>query len=294
MNFKLMLLSRKYRAEDPGTGDPAGGGGSTPTEPVNTDMDWGALAGEQGSGHDDGDDFLAAVDEPSVPAEPTPAQPAPAEPATPPAAPVAEPAVPAQPPTEPAQPPQPAEPVQPTQPADGQLTAEQLEAARTDYFNSLVQEFQILPEDAARLQTEPENVLPVLAARVQMSVLDAVFSTLPQRVHAMIGLHMKAVERENSAQDAMFSAYPELKNHRDAVLRVGQMYRAANPKATREQAIKAIGDFVMQSLGLTRAAPAAPAQQPAPTQPFVPATGGGPASFGTPPAGEWDFLDDED
>ncbi|HYE38148.1 hypothetical protein [Methylocaldum sp.] len=169
--------------------------------------------------------------------------------------------------------------------------AQELEAARTTYFNELVQAYQILPEDAARLQTEPENVLPVLAARVQMQVLDAVFSTLPQRVHAMIGHHIQATEREKAAESDMFTAYPALKEHRDAVLRVGAMYRAANPKATRQEAMKAIGDYCVQMLGLQAPAAAAPAPA-APANPFVPAQSSG-AGTAPPAPDEWAFLDED-
>jgi len=289
MMFKRSwLFGRVYRNETDGDGGDTGGApsvGVVENGPTNVDTDWAGISDDSG---ESSSDFVPAAGEtPAVPAtnvvEPAPVAP----PVAAPAAPAVEPVVP--PATTPAVEQTPA--VENTPATGVPQTAEELAVLRTNYFNELVKDYQILPEDAARLQTEPENVLPVLAARVQMQVLDAVFSTLPQRVYAMINQHTQAVERENKAQSDMFTAYPALKDHKDAVLRAGQMYRAVNPKAPRDVALKAIGDYCMQILGLQNPV-VPPAAVSTPANPFVPAQSSG--AGGPPPAAdEWGFLDDD-
>jgi hypothetical protein len=217
---------------------------------VQTQEDWGALAGDGG---DTGStDFDSAVEaQPSAPiAEPV--------------APVEQPQVQEVPAVAQAQP----EPLQPQQQAPDVNRAE----LRQQYETQLTQYYGMDAETAMRLQTEPELVLPQLAAKVHLEVLDAVMQQLPYRVGEMVTQIQEATKRETEAHDTFFSAYPDLKGYKDAVLRVGQMYRAANPTANREQAVKAIGDFVRTSLGLVAPAPAAPR---APANPFVPAQGSG-------------------
>lgn len=262
------LLGKMYRSpEDDGASAAAPAaapaGVDTGSAPAAGDSpvvnDWEGLSGDDG-------DFSG--DAPAAPA--TPAAP-PATPAANPDAPTPPSvAAPAAPEPQPVQAPaaEPAAPPAEAQPVD-------ITAIRAQYEKDLTAYYAIDAETAQRLQTEPENVLPQLAARVHLEVLDTIMAQLPNRMQSILS-HINTYEaREKEASDTFFTAYPDLKEHKDAVLRVGQMYRAANPKATKEQAVKAIGDFVRTSLGLT---PPAPAVQQAPAaQPFTPAgsSGGG-------------------
>lgn len=281
--FLNKLQARKYRKPDED-----GGEGTAPAVEPAADtgdsaavQEWGDLASDNDevSG---GEEFAAEV----TPAAPAPAAPEPA-PAAPPAAPVA--AEPPVPPQAPAQ--QPQEQQQQQQPP-AQAPAD-IAALRQNYFNELSQYYALAPEDAQRLQTEPELVLPTLAAKVHLEVLDAVMAQLPQRMTMMMTHYTESTRREQAAEEEFFAPFPDLKAHKDAVLRVGQMYRAANPKATKEQAIQAIGNFVRQSLGLPNPAQQ---QQQAPIAPVNPFTPAGSSGAGAPPAqmSEWEFLAQDD
>lgn len=267
------LLSRLYRAE----GEEAGASAAPVAPAAPADTSGSAPAGgdspavNEWEGYaDDSDsnagDAPAVVDTPSTPPVTPAASPdAPVQPSV--AAPAAEP--------QPAQQPA-AEPAAPQ--ADAQQPVD-IKAIRDQYEKDLTAYYAIDAETAQRLQTEPENVLPQLAARVHLEVLDTIMAQLPNRMQSILS-HINTYEaREREASDVFFTAYPDLKEHKDAVLRVGQMYRAANPTATKEQAVKAIGDFVRTSLGLS--APAPVVQQAPPIQPFTPAGGSG---NGAPPA----------
>lgn len=216
--------------------------------------------------------------------------------ATPPAQ---QPAAPVQPAVQPqaAQPqpqvaPQPAQepqaPEVPQQPVD-------MQALRQQHWDNLRQFYTIPQEMAVRLQTEPELVLPEMAANVHMAVVENVMNTLPQQVMQMVQYQLKAVEAENSAKAKFFDAWPELKGHEDAVLKVGAMVRAANKGMKAEEAIQRIGQVVMASLGLSRVTPPAAQTPPFVPQPFAPAGVGG-SPLGAAPAqkSEWEVLAEDD
>lgn len=229
--------------------------------------------------------------QPPAAAAPAPA-PAPAAPAAPvvPAAPAA-----AAPATAPAPAPAPAAPPAPV-PAAPAETAEQqaarqkaereaTEKAAKEQFDSLVSSYA-LPEDlATKLQTEPEKVLPWLAAKVHESVVNRVTELMHGQLPSMIKT-MQGVERaEAEAKKAFYDRWPALAAHEETVKRAGMMFRQLNPSAPPDKAIEAIGKMVCESLGLPIAGvpgaqpPAPPVASPAPYRP----TGGGGAPAGAPP-----------
>jgi hypothetical protein len=278
-----MFKRFKYEAED--SGDVGAGGGSV--EPVVTpstvpsaddgsvNEDWGSLSEDDPV---DVGDSAGTAAEPVAPA-PTPAQvPAPTAPVPTPLPTAAEPPV--QPSAEPSPTPAPTAP-----PVD-------IAALRKTYLGELEDYYKIDADTASQLQTEPELVLPKLAASVHIEVLDAVMSALPQRVMALIQQNADFTKREATAKDYFFEEYPELRNHEDTVMRVGRMFREANPKASKAEARKQIGEFVMMSLNLksTKAASVTPS---APSNPFTPASGSGGVSA-PPQPGEWDFIVEDD
>jgi hypothetical protein len=274
----MKILKHWYRAEATEGGDL--GGTATPTADTTPEADTGVADvndtwGDMVSDEQTSTDVNTHADITDTPPVATPPV-APVAPTVPPVA--AEPTA-VQPPTPQAQPVANAE--TPAAPVD-------LVALRQNYQNELTNYYALSQEDAQRFQTEPELVLPSLAAKVHLEVLDAVMAQLPQRVTQMISHHAEVTKREKQAEDEFFAPFPDLAKHKDAVLRVGQMYRAANPTATKEQAIKAIGDFVRQSLGLTAPAPVVQSA-PAPTNPFIPAGSSGSGAV-PPQRSEWDFL----
>lgn len=270
----MRIFSFRKMAEEQDNGASAGGAPDvTPAADAAPD-NWGELSEAS---------VETEFDAPAAPPESVQVEQTPAPAEVPAVSPVA-----AEPPVQP-QAPQPAvQQPEPAQPAEAPVD---MKALRAQYETELTAYYAMDAQTAERLQTEPELVLPQLAARVHLEVLDAVLAQLPHRVNAMIQQRQTAQTRETEAEDSFFGAFPDLREHKDAVLRVGQMYRAANPKATKDEAVKAIGEFVRQSLGLTAPVPTAP---PAIQQqkPFTPAVGGG---NGAPAqASEWDFITQDD
>lgn len=238
-------------------------------------IDWDAMNTGVGPGDDDGgheviepEVVVPAQGEPAhapVPATPTNPEVPPPNPATP--AGEGEPA-----PTE-----TPATPVVPPPPS--QLTPEQVEEQKRAYaewetaeLGRLEQHYQFSPEDAAAMQTEPEVVLPKMAARLFLDVQKAALQSVANLMPQMVGQINVAQSRDNQAAEAFFSANPDLKEHGADVMKAAKFFRESNPKATPQEAIQKIGAMVRAAKGL----PPLVLQEPAQT--------GEPAATAAPPA----------
>ena len=191
----------------------------------------------------------------TTPVAPTP--PTPPAPAVTPAAPTA--------PTAPAVQPTPTETQVPTQPVAPEQapTAPDRAALRQQFLDTAERQYAIASTDVELLQTEPEKVLPKLAARlyadIYEGVLTTIFAQLPQLVTTINTARTQHEEREAD----FFKAWPELKEHKAILPEIGKMYRQLYPDADDAKAIQDVGAMAMMRLGLTRA-PTAPTATPAP------------------------------
>lgn len=165
-----------------------------------------------------------------------------------------------------------------------------------EQLTGLEQLYTINAADGEKLQTEPELILPKLAANMHMTITKSLLTAVQAMIPDYVVQHNAAVSADTQARDAFYSVNSDLRAHEQAVLQVAKVFRAANPNAPREVAIKTIGDMVRMSLGLQAPAAQAPAQTlqqvitPPANRPFTPAKGGGPAPAKA--INPWDeFLD---
>jgi hypothetical protein len=282
----MWKVKYRFMAEDNGGTAPAGGG-ETPASDSNmsdVNSDWADLSS-------DVTESDVSVEAPATATEPL------ATPTAPVVTPPAQPAVAAEPPAVQPQQPQPSvvntEAQQPTSPLA--RTPEEIAAMRAEYVGQLTQSYQLSPEEAQMMQTQPELVIPRLAADLHVRVLDAVAAQLPQRVYSMVNQVITAQKIEQDAENEFFKGFEDLREHRAAVLQVGKLYRAANPTASKETAIKVIGDFVRTSLNLP--IPGAAQPQPAVQQaanPFIPAQNAGGGSMPASQPSLWESMLEED
>lgn len=151
------------------------------------------------------------------------------------------------PPTQPQQAVQPQEASEPApQPAN---TAEQLQA----YRESLSQEYAISEDDALALVTNPEQVLPKLAANVHMRVMEDVVRHVQQalaQVPVMLQAHVARAQAEDRAKQEFYGEWPGLAEHHDTVVSNATLIRQAHPKATKQQVIEMAGVMTAMALGL--------------------------------------------
>lgn len=168
----------------------------------------------------------------------------------------------------------PAAPSQPA-PVEAAPPAEDITKVYTDWRvqteDLLAQHhYKLNEEEMALLDTNPQEVIPKIAAKVYLDAVSAaitqVTNYLPRMVRSVIEQDAVNTESENQ----FFSAWPALKGHKESVLKIGQVYRQMNPQASAEQFVNEVGAAAMVSLRLDPQGARAPATPAAPAA-FVPA-----------------------
>lgn len=253
-----------------GEGVPAGGPkGEEPKGPTSSDVDWVEESNLSDETSPETPTPSAPPATPATPSTPAPAAPAPSAPAAPatptPAPATPAPAVPAPATPAPAAPapvatPEPA-PVEPPAPAQPDLaTLRSAEVSRlTNVYASR------FSEDVSRgLLVEPEKHLPAILANLQVDTVDMVvqhvYSTLPTLIQNLTRQSTAIQEAEGE----FFKAWPALNNpaqptYKATVENAIRGYRQLNPKASKEEVIRAAG---LQAMILLRL--------PLPTELFAP------------------------
>lgn len=173
--------------------------------------------------------------------------------------------------------------------AEAKAASDAAAAESAKQFDGLVKQYALPDDLAARLATEPEQVLPFLAAKVHQHVEQQIVNKILSQIPQQIRNHLEGDRRNEEAKSAFYKAWPSLNfaEHHDKVMMVGQLFRQMNPNATAEQAIERIGQVVHAALGIPlpsrgngQGTPSAgavaqvAAPRPGP-QPFIPAGGSG-------------------
>lgn len=259
---------------------------STPSEPSTPSgsepVDWNALS-EPESGTEE------EVSTPAVP---------PKSPATPPATPSTSAA--ATPPVPPSPAPKPGEPTQPPAPApqppappvappaaetpEQKLAREKLAQEAQEANMKKLEEFYKLGDDlSARFQTEPENVLPILAGRLHMEVLNSARRMFEAEMPKLLHQYQQVQEANASSKEAFYSRWPSLKGKDAEVLQIGEMHFKMNPNQTPAERLEAVGKLACAALGIQP--DAAPSSGNGSTSPTPPSTPKAPATPGFRPGG---------
>ena len=235
--------------------------------------------------------------EPPAPEEPKSAPPAPeAAPAEPEVPPVAEPTqVPQQPPAEPRPEPvapvaAPTEPIAPVAPVAPEVPVPTVAEMRAQAEETLATQHYVLSEEqAAELNDDMAVAVPKMMARVYM---DSVTNTLAHLLENLPGLVENVLSQREVVQkdeESFFVAWPKLRDQREAVTNIAQVYRHLHPQAPSEQFIRDVGAQTMVALKIAVDPP--PTEEPAPApQPFVPAASSPPASPAPSPTNPFEQM----
>lgn len=156
--------------------------------------------------------------------------------------------------------------------------------------------FALSKEDAEALETDAVAMIPKLMGRLYAQVLPAAANLIrnfvPNMVQEGVQSHTATTTRSQEALNEFYStnAHLNAKDHGAAVTKWAKAFRAANPKATRKEAIDYVGRAVSFEFGINPGAP-----KPAAPQSFAPAHSGArtpaPRSANDPYAGMEDDLD---
>lgn len=184
------------------------------------------------------------------------------------------------------------------QPQAPQKTQAEVEAeaaaSYAQYELQLTTHYKIPDDLAAKLETEPEVVLPTLAARMHIAVVNEVMARVQRDMPAAFHQMQTYNTREEAAKNEFYGRWPELKGHETEVFKAGAIYRQLNPSASKEQALEGVGQMCKVALGMALAPAPGAIESPAPivrTAPAAPAfrpaspggSGGAPAPKETNP-----------
>lgn len=151
----------------------------------------------------------------------------------------------------------------------------------TSMEDAFTQRYQLSEEDAAAIVTEPETVLPRMAARIHMDAYMSITSALNAQLPQIINAVMDRNSLDAKVEQDFFEAWPALNTEegRTTADRMAQIFRMNNPTVSTEDAIREIGAAAMVALripipgaeaqpeGMTQAALAAQPHRPAPARP---------------------------
>ena len=203
---------------------------------------------------------------PDTPVSTAPAAPAPVTPVAPVATPLVETAAPVQP---------------PSAPTLDSAALRQAELTRLE--NSYA-----MDDESARMMTvQPEAVLPKLAAALHLNVVESVINTIMTRIPEVVRMVQQTEGVAQKNEQAFYSMWPQLNKpeHAATVYNAVAAYKHINPKASREEVMRAAGLQALISLRLPVPRELfeveAPQQTHAPFQPAAPA--GGARGGTTPP-----------
>lgn len=220
-------------------------------------------------------------------------------------------------PVEPAVPPVVPQPVEtaptatPTPPAVPVTPAPQIDMAaeETRLRGELEKAYAFSEEDALAFQTEPELVLPKLAANLHMQITKDVMAGIQSILPSLMTNISAASTAEQTARNQFYSVNPDLNNPQfeDAIIQCGKLFRSVNKDAPADQAAILIGNMARQALGLpslqavpsttTASGSVANPTQPQATQkitPFSPSRGGSGAGGVVNQPSEWEQLASDD
>lgn len=133
--------------------------------------------------------------------------------------------------------------------------------------------YRMSEKDVEEFNENPAAWVPKAMSRVYLDCISASFQQfvtyLPRMVDQVLDMKASTESRENE----FFGAWPELKQHKDTVLRLGAAYRAQNPTASAEDFIKEVGAQACVALRITPPGmQAAAPKQPEVKAPFTPAS----------------------
>lgn len=291
--FVTKNVWRKYHSPIDGEGADLGGspdsvipssaGMDAPaSDSTDDDVNWTDIAEdfETEDSEVEGDEVV--VEEAPAPASPTPTA-EPAQPTTPTA------------PTPPQAVPAPTAPVETQAPTPANVSPEDYGNWRNSRLSQLEQVYALDQEAADAMLTEPELVLPKLAAKVHMEVMENSMRAMQAMVPVMMQQVQYHTEREGKAKNLFTSVNPDLADPRyePAIMELGAVYRNVNRTAPPEVAAQAIGNLVRAALGI--AAPGVVAPQPQQqvqpvVAPFSPARGAGGGNAPVRPSNPFEAL----
>lgn len=192
-----------------------------------------------------------------------------------------------------------AAPAAPTAPTGNEGPTSELDSMLTNLQTNAPALEQWLTENSFKLSKEEQDAfeldavgqIPKMMAKVQVASMKMALNLMKNLVPQLIDQRVTSTSAKSAkAQEAINEFYTtnadlNAKDHSALVDKWSRAFRANNPTASRQDAIKFVGNAIRTELGM--AAPVAPAGRP---QPFAPARPGARPSGPVPKAVEQPFA----
>ena len=132
-----------------------------------------------------------------------------------------------------------------------QQVRQEIDKSRDVFTEALTQHYAMSEEDASAVLTEPEKVLPQLAARVHLEVVQNVLGTIAQTMPAVVTGILEAQKQQTGLVDQFFEKWPTLDRGSDLgpVMELGRIWRQHNLQGTPEEFIQKVGAMAVVQLG---------------------------------------------
>lgn len=130
--------------------------------------------------------------------------------------------------------------------------------------------YQMDEDEATEALTDPQKVLPMLAARVHVEAVQHVLGALAQILPTVVGGVLQAKQEHSQVMDEFFTKWPTLDRTSDlgTVLELARVYRAQYPNASKDELVQKVGAMAVVQLGKLPTIQTAQAKVPAsPYQP---------------------------
>lgn len=147
--------------------------------------------------------------------------------------------------------------------------AKALETYKAQAIERLANEvYKLTPEEAQALEEDPgealKTMVPKALSRVHIEAQQAAMMQIARILPELVQHVTQQQQQAQTFEQKFFERWPQLKDHRQEVLKIGQAYRQFNPSASPEDFIEQVGVMAAASLKL-------PLQEEPPTpQPFQP------------------------
>ncbi len=154
-----------------------------------------------------------------------------------------------------------------------------LKALRADTLSKLEKAAGVFTEEEVELlRSEPEKILPKIAARIQLQTYEAVTQAIIQQLPAFLGSFNDRMTASKQAETAFTTRWPMLADPKfqGDIIQAAQIHKQINPTASLEQRIEDVGATLIAKHKLFEAlAPKAPATlAPATLPPVAPSRPG--------------------
>ena len=135
-----------------------------------------------------------------------------------------------------------------------EVKATEFNQLQANFIEEALKQYKLTDEQATQLMTDPNEVLPRLAATLEANITQRLVQTMAQMVQQFVPQYTEHYTTQRAqtsqAEDAFFGKWSELKEHKDRVMDVGRIYRQMKPQATADEFIRDVGMQVWMGVGL--------------------------------------------